>query len=47
MEKKVYGYIRVSSAEQNEARQVLALREAGVKGERMFLDKTSSRERIF
>lgn len=44
MGKKVYGYIRVSSAEQNEARQVLALREAGVERERMFLDKQSGKD---
>ncbi len=44
MRKKVYGYIRVSSAEQNEARQVLALREAGVENEQMFLDKQSGKD---
>lgn len=44
MRKKVYGYIRVSSAEQNEARQVLALREAGVESEQMFLDKQSGKD---
>lgn len=44
MRKKVYGYIRVSSAEQNEARQVLALREAGVEIEQMFLDKQSGKD---
>ena len=27
---KIYGYIRVSSKDQNEARQMLALRQAGV-----------------
>lgn len=44
MKKKVYGYIRVSSTEQNEARQVLALQRAGVERERMFLDKQSGKD---
>lgn len=37
----VYGYIRVSSADQNEERQVLALREAAVPGENIYMDKQS------
>ena len=30
MENKVYGYVRVSSQEQNEDRQLIAMAEAGV-----------------
>ncbi len=30
MKKNVYGYVRVSTKEQNEARQVIAIREFGV-----------------
>ena len=40
---KVVGYIRVSSKEQNEARQVIALREAGVPMENIFMDKQSGK----
>ena len=39
-----YGYIRVSSREQNEDRQFLALREAGVPNERIFRDKQSGKD---
>ena len=39
-----YGYIRVSSKEQNEDRQFLALREAGVPNERIFRDKQSGKD---
>lgn len=40
---KVVGYIRVSSKEQNEARQVIALQEAGVPMENIFMDKQSGK----
>lgn len=39
-----YGYIRVSSREQNEDRQVIALGEAGVSGEMLYLDKQSGKD---
>ena len=39
---KTYGYIRVSSREQNEARQVVALKEFGV--DRVFMDKQSGKD---
>ena len=39
---KVIGYIRVSSREQNEARQVVALQEFGV--DRVFMDKQSGKD---
>lgn len=39
-----YGYIRVSSAEQNEARQIDALSAAGVDKRRMFIDKKSGKD---
>ncbi len=41
---KVYGYIRVSSREQNEDRQLIAMREAGVPEEDIFLDKQSGKD---
>ena len=39
-----YGYIRVSTKEQNELRQVLALREAGIADRNIFLDKQSGED---
>lgn len=39
-----YGYIRVSTKEQNELRQVLALREAGIADRNIFLDKQSGKD---
>ena len=38
---QVYGYARVSSVDQSEERQVVALRGAGVAIENMFIDKQS------
>ena len=40
----VYGYIRVSSRDQNEDRQRIALREAGVAEENTYLDKHSGKD---
>ncbi len=40
----VYGYIRVSSRDQNEDRQRIALREMGVAEEQIFLDKQSGKD---
>lgn len=39
-----YGYARVSTVEQNEARQLIALDEAGVTKECIFVDKASGRD---
>ena len=39
-----YGYIRVSSTDQNEDRQLLAMREAKVPEDRIFLDKQSGKD---
>ena len=44
MERNIYGYIRVSTREQNEARQRIALREVGVLEENIFLDKQSGKD---
>ena len=41
---QVYGYARVSSAEQNEARQLMALREARVPGGHIYVDKQSGKD---
>ena len=39
-----WGYIRVSTREQNEARQVVALREFGVPDDHIFMDKQSGKD---
>ena len=39
-----YGYARVSSADQNEARQIVALRNAGVEDTRIFVDHKSGKD---
>ena len=44
IEKKIYGYIRVSTREQNEDRQLIALREIGVPEKNIFLDKQSGKD---
>ena len=40
----IYGYVRVSSQEQNECRQIIALKEVGVSDEHIFLDKLSGKD---
>lgn len=39
-----YGYARVSSREQNEARQLAAMQKAGIPAENVFSDKQSGRD---
>ncbi len=41
---KVFGYVRVSSMEQNEERQVIALKKAGIPVSRIFMDKQSGKD---
>lgn len=40
---KIYGYVRVSSTDQNEERQMVALTEAGVPEKNIFMDKQSGK----
>ena len=40
----IYGYIRVSTREQNENRQLLALRELSVQNRNIFMDKQSGKD---
>lgn len=40
----VYGYVRVSSLEQNEDRQMIALKGAGVSDHSIFMDKQSGKD---
>ena len=44
MKGKIYGYIRVSTREQHEDRQRVALDEAGVPHECVFMDKQSGKD---
>ena len=44
MNGKTYGYIRVSSREQNEDRQRIAMREFGIPDELVFEDKQSGKD---
>jgi len=38
-----YGYIRVSSTDQNEDRQLISMQELGILAERIFIDKQSGK----
>lgn len=44
MKTKVYGYVRVSSTDQNEDRQMVALSSAGVPLENIYMDKQSGKD---
>ena len=44
IENKIYGYMRVSTREQNEDRQLIALNEAGVPRQNIYLDKQSGKD---
>ena len=39
-----YGYIRVSTREQNEQRQLMAMREFGINEKRIYMDKQSGKD---
>lgn len=43
MPNMTYGYIRVSSKDQNEARQIIALKEYGVPSDNILIDKQSGK----
>ncbi len=36
---KIYGYVRVSNTDQNEDRQMLALRQVGITDQNIYIDK--------
>lgn len=44
MDSNIYGYARVSSVDQNEDRQLLALKEAGICRKNIFIDKASGKD---
>ena len=41
---KTYGYVRVSTREQNEDRQMIALRELGLEEKQIYVDKQSGKD---
>ena len=41
---KIYGYVRVSSVDQNEDRQMIALREKGLQEDLIYIDKQSGKD---
>ena len=41
---KKYGYIRVSSSDQNEDRQIVAMNALGIEGIRLYIDKISGKD---
>ena len=41
--KQIFGYVRVSSSDQNEDRQVMALRELGIPIKNIYIDKMSGK----
>ena len=44
MSKSIYGYVRVSTKEQNLDRQLIAMREYGVPEKNIFIDKQSGKD---
>lgn len=44
MENKTYGYMRVSTREQNEDRQLIAMRKFGISEKNLVLDKQSGKD---
>ncbi|BFL47682.1 recombinase family protein [Lactonifactor longoviformis] len=44
MQSKTYGYVRVSTKEQNEERQMIAMREFGVPDSAIYMDKQSGKD---
>ena len=44
MENNTYGYVRVSTQEQNETRQLTAMREFGVEEQNIIVEKLSGKD---
>ncbi len=44
MQKIMYGYVRVSSREQNEERQMIAMRDFGIPEKQLVIDKQSGKD---
>lgn len=44
MSNQVFGYVRVSTKDQNEARQVIAMQEFGIDMQHLFIEKQSGKD---
>jgi len=44
MDSIVYGYVRVSTKDQNEARQIIAMREYGISESNIYIDRASGKD---
>lgn len=42
--KKAYGYVRISSTDQNEVRQMMEMKKAGIPDENIYIDKQSGKD---
>ena len=42
--RNIFGYVRVSSRDQNEERQLLALKELNISAKNIFIDKQSGKD---
>ena len=42
--RKTYGYVRVSTKDQNEARQILEMQEFGIEKKFIYMDKLSGKD---
>ena len=40
----LYGYVRVSTQEQNEDRQLISMKEMGIENQNIFMDKQSGKD---
>lgn len=41
---EIYGYVRVSARDQNEARQIAIMKELGIPRENIYIDKQSGKD---
>ena len=44
MKEMIYGYVRVSSKDQNEERQVIAMRNFGIEDSHIIIEKQSGKD---
>ena len=44
MKNSMYGYVRVSTKDQNEARQLIAMQEFGIDEQNIFVEKQSGKD---
>ena len=44
MQEQTYGYVRVSTKDQNEARQLIAMADFGVPEDSIFIDRQSGKD---